>query len=82
MQEVNLTTRAGVDGRPMFALELVTGMHDVEHGGIVWIGASQVDVTEVVRNMAMAVVRGRERKLMLREEVETEDEKRLKSTLR
>lgn len=78
MQEVNLTTRAGVDGRPMFVLELVTGMHDVEHGGIVWIGASQVDVTEVVRNMAMAVVRGRERKLMLREEVETEDEKRLK----
>jgi len=63
----------------VFVLEYVAGLYDVEHGGIVWIVASQVEVTEWVRGVAMAVVRGREGRENARQDVEKEDDnKRLK----
>lgn len=78
---VNLTTRAGVDGRPVFVLEFVAAMYDVEHGGVVWIAASQVEVTEWVRGVAVAVIRAREGRERARLDVEERRLKRVKEQL-
>jgi len=65
----------------VFVLEFVAAMYDVEHGGVVWIAASQVEVTEWLRGVAVAVIRAREGREKARQDLEERRVKRVKEQL-
>lgn len=65
---VNLSTRADIDGRPAFVLEIVGTLCDALTGKVTWVMAGQVDVTDVVRNMTQMVVKRKEDEARAKEE--------------